>query len=278
MTGPGLDVAALQRLRAGRHDESLLHRRIADHLSSHDGYLAFSAGKDSLAALHLTVAVEPNVPVVFFDSGLEYPETYQYLADLAQRWQLDLEVIAARPTALEILAGGGAWNHGAPVPAAPIPDLRTATITQPAAQAHDTYGPGELWGVRAEESQGRRALYSRALTVEVQNGCASCCSSPPARRTRHGGIIRRRDGTTAYGPVWDWSTAEVWAYLQRRRLPINPVYDKLRRLGAPHHALRLSQMLDGAHLESGRATWLRRGWPAIFEDLCDLLPRLREYV
>lgn len=94
----------------------------------------------------------------------------------------------------------------------------------------------------------------------------------------HGGIIRRVDGTVAYGPIWDWKTTDVWSYLARQRLPVNPVYAKLQRLGAPPHALRISHMLDGNHLERGRVTWLRRGWPALFEDVTRALPRLREFV
>jgi hypothetical protein len=76
--------------------------------------------------------------------------------------------------------------------------------------------------------------------------------------------VRRVDGTVAFGPIWDWKTADVWGYLARHRLPVNPVYAKLRRLGAPEHFLRVSHLLDGNRLEEGRVTWLRRGWPGLF--------------
>jgi phosphoadenosine phosphosulfate reductase len=48
---------------------------------------------------------------------------------------------------------------------------------------------------------------------------------------------------------------------------VNPVCEKLRRLGASEAALRVSAMVDGNMLELGRATWLRRGWPGLFEEL-----------
>jgi len=76
--------------------------------------------------------------------------------------------------------------------------------------------------------------------------------------------VRRVDGTVAFGPIWDWKTADVWGYLARHRPPVNPVYAKLRRLGAPEHFLRVSHLLDGNRLEEGRVTWLRRGWPGLF--------------
>lgn len=275
-TTPGLDVRTLQGLRDNPRDLQLIRSRIEAHLDTSDGYVAFSGGKDSLVTLHLTRQVDPDVPVVFFDSGLEFPETYNYLADLAEKWRLNLDVVQPRHTTLEVLVATGAWDHhAARNPAAP--DLHQVLITEPAARAHQAHGPGELWGVRAEESRGRAAAYANALRA-ARCVCGPACTSLRQRRARHGGAILRVDGTTAYGPVWDWKTAEIWGHIARHRLPTNPVYEKLRRLGAPEHFLRVSHMVDGTRLEEGRITWLRRGWPALFEELATVLPRLREYV
>jgi phosphoadenosine phosphosulfate reductase len=273
--GPGLDVRALQGLRVGHRDLSLVRRRIGEHLDAHEGYLAFSGGKDSLVTLHLALQVVPNVPVVFFDSGLEFPETYSYIADLADRWHLNLDVVPARWSALQVLAATGAWDHQAPAdPGAP--DLHQVLITEPAGRAHTAHGPGELWGVRAGESRGRAATYAVALRA------ATCPCSPPCperiRRARHGGRIARRDGTVVYGPVWDWHTPEIWGHIARHRLPVNPVYARLRALGVPEPLQRVSTMIDGQLLEQGRITWLRRGWPTLFDELASILPRLREFV
>jgi phosphoadenosine phosphosulfate reductase len=277
MTEVGLDVRALQGLRVTTRDLSLIRTRIGAHLDAHEGYLAFSGGKDSLVVLDLTRQLAPDVPVAFFDSGLEFPETYRYLEQLANDWDLNLRVIAARHTTLEVLAATGAWDHHVPAAAAgSVPNLHEVLITEPAARAHAAHGPGELWGVRAEESRGRAAAYANALRA-TSCDCAPRCS-PREHRVRHGGVIARVDGTTAYGPVWDWKTAEIWGHITRHQLPVNPVYAKLRRLGAPEHFLRVSHMVDGTRLEEGRITWLRRGWPALFEELAVVLPRLREYV
>ena len=277
-TDPGLDPSRLAALRRPHPATSTLPARIRQHLDDHDGYVAFSGGKDSAAVLHLALQVEPNVPVVFFDSGCEFPETYRYLEQLHDQLHLQLQVVPARHTTLELLAASGAWDHTAT--RQPTPDLHQVLITEPATRAHQANGPGELWGVRAEESRGRAALYANALRTETTRSCHGCCADAPAshRRQRHGGLVRRVDGTVALGPIWDWKTPDVWAYLARHQLPVNPVYAKLRRLGAPEHMLRVSHMLDGNRLEEGRVTWLRRGWPDLFEDLARVLPRLREFV
>ena len=99
----GLDLTTLQALRAPARDLNLLIDRVAAHLDTHDGYVAFSGGKDSTVVLDLARRADPNVPVCFFDSGLEFPETLTYIDELTNRWNLNLHVIPARPTALEYL-------------------------------------------------------------------------------------------------------------------------------------------------------------------------------
>lgn len=277
--GPGaaaLDIDMLRALRRPTRDEDLILRRIERHFSEQDGYLALSGGKDSLVVLHLARQVDPNVPVCFFDGGLKFPETYTFLADLADAWNLNLNVICTRLSALQVLIEDGSWDHRAPTPAPhSVPCLGEVVIDEPAAEAHRRFGDGELWGVRAEESRGRAAAYSNALRAEIARACNQTCHS---RRDVHGGMIRRVDGTVAYGPVWNWKTSEIWGYLARHNVPVNPVYAKLRAMGAPEHFQRLSCMIDAGRLEEGRAVWLRRGWPELFEHLREALPRINEFI
>jgi phosphoadenosine phosphosulfate reductase len=255
---PGLDIDVLLGLRPGTSRTSdaalaALGERIASHIDRHDGYIAFSGGKDSLAVLDLARRVDPDLPVVFFDSGLEFPETLNFIREVADTWNLDLHRIHADPPLLDVLADTGAWDHQAPD--GPVPDLHRILITAPARRAHDLLGPGELWGVRADESAGRRTLY---------------------RAHGRDGVIERSDGTVAYGPIWNWSTTEVWSHTHQHRLPVNPLYARMRQLGVPDRARRVTHLLDGSHLERGRLTWLRRGWPMLFEQLADVLPLIRQ--
>lgn len=277
--GPGLDPLALAGLRAASRDLTTVLARIETHLDAHEGYVAFSGGKDSLVVLDLARRVDPDVPVAFFDSGLEFPQTYQYLDQLAEAWRLNLHVHPATPTALQVLIASGAWDHHAPDPAAGVvPGLHEALITWPAAAAHAVHGSGELWGVRAGESRGRAAAYAHALRAETAAcRCQPACERAAARE-RHGGTIARADATVAYGPIWNWTTAEVWGHITAHHLPVNPVYDQLRRLGAPETAMRISTLIDTHQLQTGRLVWLRAGWPDLFHQLQGALPRLREHL
>lgn len=268
----GLDVTALRALRRPRKSIASLEQRIEAHLDAHEGYVAFSGGKDSLVVLDMARRVDPEVPVVFFDSGFEYPETYEYLLRLRELWSLNLMVVPARVSTWEVLAKSGQWTHDQDTPSESW-NLHEVLIADPSRRAHDMFGPGELWGVRAEESKGRRMAYAVALNRRT----CSCCSTHSELRRRHGGQINRKDGTVAFGPVWDWTDTEIWGHIGRHQLPANPVYDRLREIGAPETFWRVSHLVDGARLEDGRLVWLQRGWPALFNEVAAMLPRVREF-
>lgn len=270
---PGLDITALRALRGRTRtpDVSQILQRIETHLDTHQGYLSLSGGKDSVTALHLARQVDPNIPVAFFDSGLEFPENIDYLSELANRWELNLHVYQAEPSALDVLVNSGAWDLSDETYR--VPDLLEVMIARPSATAHAHHGPGNLWGVRSAESTGRRIAYAKALAAV---DCPTHTTTQEARRW-HGGTISRRDGTTTYGPIWDWTTNQVWSYLAANDIPPNPVYAKLAAAGAPAKAQRLTAMLDGVAIDSGRLVWLQRGWPDLFNTLAGVLPRIRDF-
>ena len=282
----GLDLTTLQALRAPARDLTLLVDRIAAHLDAHDGYVAFSGGKDSTVVLDMARRADPNVPVCFFDSGLEFPETLAYIDELTDRWNLNLQVIPARPTALEYLQANGSWTHE-PAPAeatAAAASMHKVLITEPARRAHQRHGDGELWGIRAQESRGRRIMLLKALATAIDSNCAGCCPTPATRRAhtagqraQHGGAVRRVDRTVAFSPVWDWTADDIYGHLASHSVPVNPVYNKLRELGAPSFLQRVSPIVDANSLGYGRIVWLHHGWPDLYDRVRSALPRIDEF-
>lgn len=222
------------------------------HLSETDGYVAWSGGKDSTVAVHLARRVDPNVPVVWFDSGLEYPETRAYIDRLADTWGLNFTRVETRVDALTMLRRSGGWHHG-DVPSVGD-DFHDVLVAEPARRAHARFGPGEVTGLRAGESVGRRILLAQGR-----------------------GQYERKDGTVVAAPVWRWRDSDVNAYLAAHQVDPNPVYAKLAQLGAPRYAQRVGLVVDYNGAEVGRFTWLKNGWPDLWGELTDALPRLTEW-
>lgn len=275
-TAAGLEIAALRAIAARRRGvigyRHLLDR-IAEHLDAHDGFVAWSGGKDSTVVVDLARQVDPNVPVVFYDSGLQFPETLRYLDEVSRQWRLNFHVIEAEPDLLTVMVALGGFDHHAPDRRLGV-ELAEIMITGPAARAHDRHGRGCLWGVRAQESSGRRALYRQQLAVHTR---ASPNESREAVRNRIGGVVQRKDGTVTYGPIWDWQTAQVFGYLAGRGIPPNPLYAKLAALGVPEHRIRVDSIIDASKLANGHIAWLQKGWPDLYSRLETVLPRLQEW-
>lgn len=59
----------------------LSKQRIREYYESLEGkvYVSFSGGKDSTVLLHLVRSVYPDVPAVFLDTGLEFPEVKEFV-------------------------------------------------------------------------------------------------------------------------------------------------------------------------------------------------------
>ena len=157
-------------------------------------------------------------------------------------------------------------------------------ITEPAGQAHQRHGDGQLWGIRAQESRGRRIMLLKALSSGIATDCAGCCQTPatgrahPAgQRARHGGSVRRIDGTIAFSPVWNWTADDIYGHHARNAMPVNPVYIRLRELGAPAFLQRISPVVDANSLDYGRIVWLRHSSPDLYERLRAALPRMEEF-
>ena len=78
--------------------------RIRDWYEYYHGnvYVSFSGGKDSTVLLHIARELYPDIPAVFVDTGLEYPEIRQFVKSVE-----NLEILYPEKTFFEVVAEYG---------------------------------------------------------------------------------------------------------------------------------------------------------------------------
>lgn len=220
-------------------------------------WVTFSGGKDSGACVDLARRVFPEVPVVFYNSGLEFPQNLEYIHRVANDWALNLHVIHAKPGALDILRESGQLEAG--VPKVQKDELREATITRPIAEAVARFGKRSIYGLRAEES------FQRYVLLASRKGVV-------ARHEKDGTL-----GDEALAPIWQWDGHEVRAYFTRRGIEMNPLYAQQIALGVPERSARVGMLVDSDGINRGRWAVARQLAPDMARLVETHLPGLAQF-
>ena len=164
--------------------------------------VAFSGGKDSLVALHLALhTVNPNIPVLFSSTTIEFPDTIQYVRNIAKEWNLNLHFAKPEKPFFSVVKEIGWASHENRWCCRPYKE-------EPAFKfIAEMKIPAEITGTTRTES-----IYRRSLT--------------PVK------IPKKEPFLIRVNPIYDWNYWEVWKYIKVKKLPYNPLYDKgYRRIG-----------------------------------------------
>jgi len=122
-----------------------------------------SWGKDSIVTLHLVHQIDDTVPVLYNDTGVDFPETKKYMKEMTELWNLKV-----------IIAKSEKWTFWKIVEKYGYPETVRGTKkskyrepmcckllkTEPTKKALKQYNiDTNFVGIRAEESQTRRSAY-----------------------------------------------------------------------------------------------------------------------
>ena len=265
------DLQALRHIAVRRRGHAAYQQlldRIAAHLDEHDGFVAWSGGgKDSTVVVDLARQVDPHIPVIFYDSGLQFPGDTGLPADPSAAVAAELPCHPRRAGSAD---RSGRWRRlrprvYRPGVSGPLADIM---ITGPAAQAHDRYGAGSLWACGPRSPRPAPAL---PVGFGQPDPPARDGLTPQQARSDLSGVVARSDGTVTYGPIWDWQRSHVFFLPRRAGIEPNPLYRKLAALGCPEQMIRVDSILDPSQLSNGHVAWLQKGWPDLFDQLAAAL-------
>ena len=185
-----------------------------------------SFGAQSAVMLHLATQVVPHIPVVWIDTGFNFPETYQFADALTRRLDLNLKVYQSPMSPGRMVAlHGPLWEQGV--------------------EGLDTYDR-----IRKVEPRDRAfsELSVTAWLAGLRHG-----------QTRFRGTLRKAERfgeVVKLHPILDWPAQQVHDYLKTHDLPLHPLVEKgYTSIGDWHSTRAVTGDLDD---RSGRFLGLKQ--------------------
>jgi phosphoadenosine phosphosulfate reductase len=151
---------------------------------------------ECMALVDLMIEQQPDIPVLFLDTGYHFPETYVYRDEMTERMHLNLVNLSAKMSVAEQESRFGILNQTAPDQCCGIRKV------EPLFRGLGDY---DIWFAALRRDQSAtRANLQPVDQFKLPTGHQLLKVSPLA----------------------DWSNADVWAYLKRRGIPVLPLYDQ----------------------------------------------------
>lgn len=214
-------------------------REFYDHFNG-DVYVSFSGGKDSTVLLDIVRSLYPDVPAVFFDTGLEYPELKEFvktfenveirrpnrsfrqvieefgypiiskkIAGYIYTAKRNPNSVRAKTLRGEIPTktfgfGDGKWAYLVDAPFNISDYCCDVMKKQPAHKYQKDTGRYPIIGTLAEESISRRNIW-------LQQGCNAFNTTEPISR-----------------PLSFWTEQDILQYIKEKNLPYASVYGEIK--------------------------------------------------
>ena len=175
--------------------------------------MLWSAGKDSTTMIHLArkafIGLLP-IPVIYIDTEVHFQEMYDFRDNCVKKWNLTL-LISKNEAAIK--AGVTSKDRLACCTARKTEALKK-TIREHGFEAL-------LLGIRRDE-HGIRAK-ERFFSPRDQNFRWNYQDQPPELWEQY--KTQKEEGQhVRVHPLLSWTETDVWRYIEREKLPVNPMY------------------------------------------------------
>lgn len=180
-------------------------RKAREHWGPYHTWVSWSGGRCSTVVLYLALQVDPKIRVLFNDTGVEFPETYQFIKKIKREWNLNLTVLKPLRTFWSIQR-----EYGFPMLRGQYKDSSKSKDGRPMCCQILKEEPllrarikCTITGIRVAESRMRmfavcqKGQYYKAKTLKRWQ----------------------------YHPIVFWSTQELLDYVDENKIPMNKVYD-----------------------------------------------------
>ncbi len=245
-------------------------KRIIAWYKQHNGevYVSFSGGKDSTVLLHLVRSLYPDVPAVFVDTGLEYPEIRDFVKTFSNvTWlkpsmsfkkviekygypviskQVSMGLARYRntksPVQKELRLNGGINPSSGKLQRRTIPKKWHHLTTAP-------FKCSEQCCVMLKKSPINK--YNASSKRKAFIGTMASDSNMRQLKYLKEGCNSFREKNPVSTPLAFWTEDDVWSYLKNFNVPYSVIYDMgEKRTGCMF-------CMFGVHMEKGENRFLR---------------------
>jgi phosphoadenosine phosphosulfate reductase len=169
----------------------------ADELTgAGDVALTCSFQAEGVLLTRLAIEIDPNIPVLFIDTGYHFRETYEYRDRLVREWGINLINLLPETTVAE-----QEEQHGLLYNSSPDLCCRMRKV-EPLFKAMADY---RVWisGLRRDQARSRAGLESRSIF-----------SLPGGKQ-----VLK-------LAPLADWTTRDVYYACEHLDIPLHPLYER----------------------------------------------------
>ena len=158
--------------------------------------LTSSFGAQAAVSLHMVTQQAPDIPVIFIDTGYLFPETHDFVDELTEKLNLNLQIYRSKTTpAWQEARYGKRWQQG-------------------------------IKGIEAYNHENKVEPMGRALReLKVGTWFAGLRRDQASTRTNVPFLSWAGNRWKVY-PIADWSDRDIYLYLKRHDLPYHPLWEK----------------------------------------------------
>jgi phosphoadenosine phosphosulfate reductase len=151
---------------------------------------------EDMVVLHFLRQIDPQIPVLFLDTGYHFAETYAYRDRMAEEWKLNLISLQATQSVVEQESAFGILNRTDPTRCC---GLRKVEPLMRGLQDYDIW----FTGLRRDQSPTRKNL----------------------RKVEHHTLPTGKT-LLKVSPLAAWDSKQVWSSIVRNQIEYLPLYDK----------------------------------------------------
>ncbi len=183
----------------------------------------WSMGKDSTAMLGIVRKAflgKVPFPVIHIDNGIDFPESYKFREDLSNKW--GMEVIVAKSKIKPEMSGYSCCGSN-----------KSDTLKKVIAE----YGFDALIVSIRRDEHAIRAK-ERYISARDKDFKWDYKNQPAEVWNNYSSKIDRK-GHLRIHPILDWNEIDIWSYIKKNKIPINPLYFsnngyRYRSIGCTH--------------------------------------------